>query len=608
MGFLNFCCCLVGELSLTAQNGNSLWGTLLAQTLPPFMLGNGGFNVIPWGDRGVGSSNPYTDAPHTGITRRYEFNVSRGIIAPDGYQKDVLLVNDQFPGPLVEANWGDYIEVKVTNSINDGPPEGTAIHWHGFLQTGTPWMDGVPGVSQCPIAPGKSFTYKFRAELYGSSWYHSHYSAQYAGGLFGPIVVHGPRNADYDVDLGPVMVNDWSHRDYYAVVQEIMGPGSNGLTSSDNNLINGKMNFDCSTVDADDETPCTDNAGLSKFIFTPGKTHRLRFINSGAEGTQRISIDGHNMTVIANDFVPIKPYDTQVITLGVGQRTDVIVHAHADPGSAFWLRANMTSCSSTKQPLALAAIYYQGADNISVPDSTPWDVPDPGTCENDDLALTVPSYPIALPEPSWTQHMDVSAYINSTGSFLWEFGGVAARVDYNNPTLLQARRKGGFEYTAESNLINYGTNSSIRIIVNNPAQSAHPIHAHGLHMYVLATGPGNYTENALSNLNTKNPMRRDVQMVGAYSYVVVQLDASKSPGIWPFHCHVAWHSSAGFFSQMLFKPDELLTHQYDIPHDVSQTCRDWNDFTNGVVPNQIDSGLKARAETVKQERSATLLR
>lgn len=127
-------------------------------------------------------------------------------------------------------------------------------------------------------------------------------------------------------------------------------------------------------------------------------------------------------------------------------------------------------------------------------------------------------------------------------------------------------------------------------------------------MYVLAAGPGNYTENSLSRLNTKNPMRRDVQMVAANGHLVVQLDASKSPGIWPFHCHVAWHSSAGFFSQMLFKPDELATHRYDIPHDVSQTCRDWAKFTSGVVPDQIDSGLKARAEIVKQERSATLLR
>jgi FtsP/CotA-like multicopper oxidase with cupredoxin domain len=40
---------------------------------------------------------------------------------------------------------------------------------------------------------------------------------------------------------------------------------------------------------------------------------------------QKFTIDGHNFTVIANDFVPINPYTTDVITLGVGQRSDVIV-------------------------------------------------------------------------------------------------------------------------------------------------------------------------------------------------------------------------------------------------------------------------------------------
>jgi FtsP/CotA-like multicopper oxidase with cupredoxin domain len=59
------------------------------------------------------------------------------------------------------------------------------------------------------------------------------------------------------------------------------------------------------------------NAGLSKFRFQQGKTHRLRLINAGAEGIQRFSIDGHDMTVIANDFVPLQPYTTQVVTLGV---------------------------------------------------------------------------------------------------------------------------------------------------------------------------------------------------------------------------------------------------------------------------------------------------
>ena len=67
-------------------------------------------------------------------------------------------------------------------------------------------MDGIPGVQQCPIAPGTEFTYSFRADLYGTSWYHSHYSAQYAAGIVGPMVVHGPNHVDYDIDIGPVML------------------------------------------------------------------------------------------------------------------------------------------------------------------------------------------------------------------------------------------------------------------------------------------------------------------------------------------------------------------------------------------------------------------
>lgn len=128
----------------------------------------------------AGGNNPYTSAPSTGVIRYYDFTITRGTIAPDGYEKQVILVNGQFPGPAIEANWGDTFMIKVHNQIT-GPEEGTAMHWHGLLQKGTQYMDGVPAVTQCPIAPGASFTYTFKADLYGTSWYHSHYSAQYAG-------------------------------------------------------------------------------------------------------------------------------------------------------------------------------------------------------------------------------------------------------------------------------------------------------------------------------------------------------------------------------------------------------------------------------------------
>jgi FtsP/CotA-like multicopper oxidase with cupredoxin domain len=111
--------------------------------------------------------------PNTGAIRSYDFTVAECSIRPDGAEtKRAVCVNGQFPGPLLEANYGDTIQVKVTNKLKD---EGTSMHWHGFLQTETNHMDGVPGVTQCAIAPGASMVYTFRAELYGTAWYHTHY-------------------------------------------------------------------------------------------------------------------------------------------------------------------------------------------------------------------------------------------------------------------------------------------------------------------------------------------------------------------------------------------------------------------------------------------------
>jgi FtsP/CotA-like multicopper oxidase with cupredoxin domain len=127
------------------------------------------------------------------------------------------------------------------------------------------------------------------------------------------------------------------------------------------------MNFNCSR--APSGHLCTNNAGLSKFKFQTGKTHRLRLINSGAEGTQQFSIDSHIMTVMANDFVPVQPYNTTVVTLGIGQRTDVVVNATGDSTGAYWMRSKI-ACANSNQPEGLAVIYYDKADTTSVPKST----------------------------------------------------------------------------------------------------------------------------------------------------------------------------------------------------------------------------------------------
>lgn len=375
MALLNFTSTLnaTSNLAQADTNGASQLGTLdaptLAQQLP----------ASDWGSRTASNTNPYTQPPNTGRIRSYDFTIRRGFIRPDGFRKEVLLINNQFPGPTIEANWGDTINVNVHNAIR-GPEEGTALHWHGLLQTASPWEDGVPSVQQCPIAPGKSLQYSFKADLYGTSWYHSHYSAQYAGGLLGPMIIHGPKNVDYDIDLGPVLLSDYYHKEYFDIVEEVMGTDLTKIAPpSDNNLINGKMNFNCSLVT--DGTPCTRNAGLSKFQFKKGKKHRLRLINASAEAILKFSIDNHKMTVMANDFVEVVPYQTEIVTLGVGQRSDVIVEADQEPDKAYWMRSIITNCSLTLQPDARAIIYYPKAPRNKKPTTEAW-VDNTDACAN----------------------------------------------------------------------------------------------------------------------------------------------------------------------------------------------------------------------------------
>lgn len=414
--------------------------------------------------------------PDTGVTRSYDFHVAYQTIAPDGVTKNGLVVNGGFPGPLIEANWGDWIQIHVTNDLDN---EGTSLHWHGLLQSATPFFDGVPAVAQCPIAPGESLTYTFRADLYGTSWYHSHYSAQYAGGALGPIVIYGPKLTDYDIDMGPIILSDWFHQDYFTLVNNTM---AGNIPPSNNNLINGKMNYPCQNV----TLPCTPNAGISKFKFQSGKKHLLRLINTSAEGIQKFSIDGHNFTVIQNDFIPIQPYETNVITLGVGQRSDVIVEAIGEPNDSYWMRSNLGTfpggCSFTDgiSPEAVAAVYYEDADTNAQPTTnSSVTTTQQNTCANDDLTLTKALCPVPIQEtPGTTETIDIVFGSNGT-NFVWFMNNSSFRGDYNDPVLAEAKL-GNLTFPDEWNVHNFGSNSSVRLIIKNTFQfGAHPMHLHG---------------------------------------------------------------------------------------------------------------------------------
>src|SRR5690606_38127432 len=136
------------------------------------------------------------------------------------------------------------------------------------------------------------------------------------------------------------------------------------------------------------------------------------------------------------------------------------------PYSAFWMRSLLASCSPANHRNGVAAVYYDQADTSVAPSSEGWDNQDLTTCANEDLDVTEPLYPMPVPEPTFTQTMDIELYKNATNVTLWKFNGVSMRTDYNHPVLLQAN-EGNSTYPDEWNVVNYHTNTSVRIVVNN---------------------------------------------------------------------------------------------------------------------------------------------
>ncbi|KAL6709371.1 hypothetical protein ACN47E_001778 [Coniothyrium glycines] len=528
--------------------------------------------------------------PDTGVTRTYDLHVAYQTIAPDGVIRNGLTINGQYPGPLIEANWGDWIKFQVTNDLTD---EGTALHAHGLFQKETSWYDGVPAVAQCPIAPnGGYYEMLFRADRYGTSWYHSHYSAQYSGGAHGPLVIYGPKYEEYDIDVGPIILEDWFHADYFSLVEGTM---AGQFPPSNNNLINGRMNYPCSNT----TLPCTPNAGVSKFQFESGKKHLLRLINAGAEGNQKFSIDGHQLKVIAVDYIPVEPYMTNVVTLGIGQRTDVIVEAIGKPTDAFWMRSQLAQgfrCTLTDgiSPNALAAVYYEDADTDSIPGTTSSvTTAQLEQCKNDALDTIAPLCKIPLAEPDHTETITFDFKSNGT-NFLWYLNNSTYRGNYNAPTLLKAKN-GERDFKAEWNVYQFPGAKHVRIhLVNSGLIGGHPMHLHGHDFQVLAEGYGEWDG---SIVNPSNPQRRDVHVlqnarnvtgVIEPSFMVLQFEQD-NPGAWPLHCHLAWHVSGGLFMQVLERPEDIMNQDFDA--DVFELCDKWDAYTANNPPNQIDSGL-----------------
>ncbi|KAJ8062156.1 hypothetical protein OCU04_008716 [Sclerotinia nivalis] len=532
-----------------------------------------------WGDYSI-DTNWYDVTPHTGVTREYWLSVENSTITPDGYTRSAMTFNGTAPGPAIIADWGDNLIIHVTNNLQHN---GTAIHWHGIRQKGSLEYDGVPGVTQCPIAPGDTLTYKFQATQYGTTWYHSHFSLQYADGLFGPLIINGPATANYDEDLGVMFLGDWAHETVFNIWDAARAGARPALQ---NTLMNGTNSCECSTSDP----KCVGGGKKFEATFVEGKKYRIRLINVGIDSHFEFAIDGHTLTVVANDLVPIVPYTTETILIGIGQRYDVIVEANATPDN-YWIRANWgTACSPNMRAANATGILRYNSSSTAEPTSvgaTPRD-----TCADEPLASLVPH--LALDVGSYALMDEKLDWVR--GNILtWTINSSSLVLDWSNPTTLQVFRNESL-FPTDYNVVPLDkkiTNEDwIVYVIEDLTNSGtwHPMHLHGHDFFIVGQEPAVFDPvKTPATFNLINPPRRDVAALPAGGYLAIAFKLD-NPGSWLLHCHIAWHASEGLAMQFVESESSIAVGMRDTAI-FENTCKNWDAYVPTEEFDQDDSGI-----------------
>ncbi len=272
-----------------------------------------------------------------------------------GAARVATTINGSIPAPTLYWREGDTVTIRVTNRL----AEATSIHWHGIL---LPFqMDGVPGISFPGIAPGETFTYRFRVRQSGTYWYHSHSGMQEQTGMYGAIVIEPAdgetirANRDYVVQL-----SDWTDDDPMRVLAKLKIQGDvynfnqptvvdflhdvsrDGLRSAiDKRQMWNQMRM--SPTDLADLSAYTltylmngvTPAGNWTALFRPGERVRLRFINGAANTFYDVRIPGLQLTVVQADGVDVEPVTVDEFRFGPGETYDVLVEPSQDVHTIF---------------------------------------------------------------------------------------------------------------------------------------------------------------------------------------------------------------------------------------------------------------------------------
>ncbi|XP_066265508.1 uncharacterized protein [Branchiostoma lanceolatum] len=556
------------------------------------------------------------------------------VTTADGYHRRTTLINKQFPGPTIIVWKGAQVAIHVTNKLIQ---EGVSIHWHGITQQNTPWMDGVGSVSQCPINPGEGFTYRFIASEGGTHWWHAHLGTFRTDGLYGALIVLEDDNS-LEAPL-PVfgeefvmLVHDWQREDsqetYLRVEWEATrfshgyGDISTCRTRLDqadgtdigpvhftSGLINGKgRSYD------DNDNAENRFVPLEKFSVVGNKTYRFRVISAAMVFPFRVSVDQHELTLVATDGNMIREQRAESFIINTGERYDFYITTN-QPAGNYWIRADTIELHEdgnavTRQHHTEAILHYEEAPDVEPTSQRK-------SCTDDNDNCTVVNCPfrqygdasieclpvhelrspvnqsVPLPESAdkFEEHI-INFHFAGSDKNPGQRSSVNGHrfVPPSSPPQVTGDEGlmpctdelcGGEKYCDCSYHVTITPGNVVQMVLYNMgsgaglAGTAHPVHIHGHHFYVLDMGFPEYESNGRyksqnpdidcgtsdrcnmkrwldqaweggnkPGLNLLDPPQKDTVIVPVGGYVVVRFTAD-NPGWWFVHCHIEIHQVEG---------------------------------------------------------------
>ncbi|XP_078483151.1 uncharacterized protein LOC100178857 isoform X1 [Ciona intestinalis] len=540
-------------------------------------------------------------------------------VAADGHPRAITVVNRMLPGPSITVCEDDRIVVRVHNRLDNG--EGTTIHWHGLSQRGTPWMDGVPMLTQCAIPAQTTFVYNFTATPAGTHWWHAHAGFHRSDGVFGSFVVRKPDASNphfgaYDEDEHTILVGDWLHQT--TMEKYIQHHHSNGNNKGEGMLINGKGEY--TKYQRNNETIYTP---MMKYSVTHGKRYRFRVINNAAVFCPfELTVDHHILTIIATDGVDVTAYNVTSLVMHGGETYDFVLNANQEVAS-YWVRVQgLADCRNSSQR---AVLWYtnstSGARPVSTPDTINQTKLNPlneketsnvkyvtnlSTIKNVETRLTQqpdvvhfigfdfklvdnPSYhdsilypikSVARDHHLYSPQLNNVTYLPPHSPILSQYDDIDKSTICNTFTGVNVPKT---EFRACTHIADVQLGSVVELVVFDEGRTfnaGHPMHLHGYHFAVVAMekvkGSISLDEvqqlhrNGSISYNFNNPVMKDSVIVPDGGYIVIRFIAD-NPGVWSFHCHLSFHLEAGMM--MAFRVGEQ-SYKNNIPSNFPK-CGNW---------------------------------